>query len=355
MLLKASRAGQPIRDTSSSAPSSRDQGLNCHLSSTKAWRSASSTSPTHAPSPTVDWSMSAGIVARNTQLWSVILQAQSPHNVNNFNHYLACHPDRQWSESLLQGIHERLDIGYQGDRKMVWSGNWKLALDNRSVISKYLVTEVALGRKAGLFNQPPFHTYFGSQLGIVIKKHLDSVKYHIIHDLSWLPRDSVNDHINPDLYCCVYASFDQAVSLVKKHGMGALMEKLDLADAFKHILRTDHLYAAPGMQPYQTAQSSRSTTLIYFLPFGIHSSPAIFNQCTDVLQFTIQANGISDLLHYLDKYFMAGPARSGKCQHNVNTMVKVCRELGFAVIPSKVRYPSPITCFLSIDIDSCKG
>ena len=49
-------------------------------------------------------------------------------------------------------------------------------------------------------------------------------------------QDSINDHIDPDLYCCIYASFDQAVSLIKKQGEGALMAKLDLADAFKHIL-----------------------------------------------------------------------------------------------------------------------
>ena len=73
-------------------------------------------------------------------------------------------------------------------------------------------------------------------MGIVIKKCLDSVNYHIIHDLSWPPGDSINDHIDPDLYCCIYASFDQAVSLIKKQGVGALMAKLDLADAFKHIL-----------------------------------------------------------------------------------------------------------------------
>ena len=73
-------------------------------------------------------------------------------------------------------------------------------------------------------------------MGIVIKKHSDSVKYSIIHDLSWPPRDSVNDHIDPDLYHCIYASFDQAVSFVKKHGVGTLIAKLDLADAFKHIL-----------------------------------------------------------------------------------------------------------------------
>ena len=109
-------------------------------------------------------------------------------------------------------------------------------MDNGSVVSDYLTAKVALGRKAGPFNQLPFSTYVGSLMGIVIKKCLDSVKYCIIHDLSWPPRDSINDHINPDLYCCIYASFDQAVSIIKKQGVGTLMAKLDLADAFKHIL-----------------------------------------------------------------------------------------------------------------------
>ena len=86
--------------------------------------------------------------------------------------------------------------------------------DNGSMVSNYLTTEVALGRKAGPFNQPSFSTYVGSLMGIVIKKCLDSVKYCIIHDLSWPPRESINDHINPDLYCYCYASFNQAVSLV---------------------------------------------------------------------------------------------------------------------------------------------
>ena len=95
--------------------------------------------------------------------------------------------------------------------------------------------------------------------------------------------------------------------------------------------------------------------LIYFCPLTFAAPPPFFNQHTDMLEFPMWANGISDLLHYLDDYFTAGPAGSGECQHNISTMVKVCRELGFAVNPTKVTDPSPITCFLSIDIDSCKG
>ena len=302
--------------------------------------------------------MCAGTLSRTTLLQNVILQAQSPLNLDSFQHYLACHPDRQWSESLLQGIHKGVDIGFQGERKTVWSGNWKSVVDNGSVVSNYLTAEVALGRKAGPFNQLPFSTYVGLPMGIVIKKCSDSVKYCIIHDLSWPPGDSVNDHIDPDLYCCIYASFDQAVSLIKKQGMGTLMAKLDLANAFKHILV--HPKDWPLLcSSWDILQADGLVLQQYyidlFLPFGLHSSPAIFNHYADALEFAMWANSIWDLLHYLDDYFMAGPTGTGECQHNINTMVQVCRDLGFMVNPSKVTSPSSITNFLGIDRDSCQG
>ena len=302
--------------------------------------------------------MSAGTVSRSTQLQSVILQAQLPLNLDSFQCYLACHPDRQWSKSLLQGIHKGVDIGYQAKRKTVWSGHWNLAVDNGSVVSEYLTTKVALGRKAGLFNQPPFCTYIRSLMGIVIKKHSDSFKYHIIHDLSWPPGDSVNDHIDPDLYHCIYVSFNQAVSLIKKQGVGALMAKLDLADAFKHILvhpKDWPLLCSSWDTSLPDGSVHRQYYIDLFLPFGLCSSPAIFNQYANALEFAMQVNGISDLFLYLNDYFTAGPIGSGKCQCNITSMVKVCKEMGFAVNQSKVTAPSPITCFLGIDIDSCKG
>ena len=90
-----------------------------------------------------------------------------------------------------------------------------------------------------------------------------------------------------------------------------------------------------------------------FLPFGLHSSPAIFNHYANALEFAMWANGINDLLHYLNDYFMAGPTGTGECQHNITKMVEVCREMGFMVNPSKVTSLFPITSFLGINIDSC--
>ena len=130
----------------------------------------------------------------------------------------------------------------------------------------------------------------------------------VIHDHSWPPRDSVNDHIDPDLYHCIYASFDQAVSLVKKKGVGTLMAKLDLADAFKHIL----VHPKDWQLLCSSCNVLQADSLVLwqyyvdlFLPFGLCSSTAIFNHYADALEFAMQANSIQDLLHYLVDYFTA--------------------------------------------------
>ena len=101
------------------------------------------------------------------------------------------------------------------------------------------------------------------------------------------PGDSVNDHIDPDLYCCIYASFDQAVSLIKKQGVGTLMAKLDLADAFKHILvhPKDWLLLCSSWDVLQVDSLVLWQYYVdLFLPFGLHSSPAIFNHYADALR-----------------------------------------------------------------------
>ena len=150
-------------------------------------------------------------------------------------------------------------------------------MDNGSVVSEYLTIMVALGRKAGPFNQQPFPTYIGLPMGIVIKKHSDSVKYHIIHDLSWPPGASVNDHINPDLHCCIYASFNQAISLIKKEGLDTFMAKLDpmLSSTFWCIPRTGCFYAVPGTPSIQMAWSLDSFISICSCPLA-YAAPLLF-------------------------------------------------------------------------------
>ena len=92
-LLKASRAGE-ITVTSSSTPASGAAAPNSLLSIIRAEKSALSISQAPAASPTAEGPMCAGTVSRNTLLQNVILQAQSPLNLDSFQCYLACHSDR---------------------------------------------------------------------------------------------------------------------------------------------------------------------------------------------------------------------------------------------------------------------
>ena len=62
-------------------------------------------------------------------------------------------------------------------------------------------------------------------MGVVAKKHSYPVKYRIIHNLSWPPQVSINDQINLDAFRCIYGSFDDAVALIIKHGVGTLSAK----------------------------------------------------------------------------------------------------------------------------------
>ena len=191
---------------------------NC---STMAEKGVITSNWTNAYSPIASEHMSATTVSRSTLLHNVALVAQSPLHLNNFSKYLANHPDQVWCNRLLHGIEHSANIGFEGEKMNMVLGNWKLALDHPEAIEEYLANEVAVGCKAGPFTQPSFPDFVRSPTAIVTKKHLLPVKYRIIHDLSWLQQDSINDHIDPDAFRCLYVSFNEAVALVVKHGVGA--------------------------------------------------------------------------------------------------------------------------------------
>ena len=248
-----------------------------------------------------------------------------------------------------------MNVGFDGEMTSMVSDNWKSALDYSEVIMEYLANEVAAGCKAWPFTYPPFSDFVRSLMGIVTKKCSFPVKYRIIHDLSWLLQDFANNHIESDAFRCFYGSFDDVVALIIKHGVGALSAKLDLADAFKHILVRSQDWPLLGLS-WDLQWPDGSTACLYymelFLLFGLCSSPALFNKYADALQYAMQTNKVQDLLHYLDDYFTVGPPHSPVCANSIMTMIATCEELGFAVNPEKVTKPATTTNFLEVVIYS---
>ena len=73
-------------------------------------------------------------------------------------------------------------------------------------------------------------------MGAIPKKRSKPVKWCIIHYLWWPAGHSINDSIPKDLFSCTYDTLNTAIAPLKSFGQGALMNKLDLSDAFRHIL-----------------------------------------------------------------------------------------------------------------------
>ena len=90
----------------------------------------------------------------------------------------------------------------------------------------------------------------------------------------WPAGLSVNDSIPKDLFTCTYDSLNRAITLLKQFGTGALMSKLDLSDAFRHILVNAQDWELLGSTwPVEIDGTVVPGYFIdTFLPFGLDSS-----------------------------------------------------------------------------------
>lgn len=212
-----------------------------------------------------------------------------------------------------------------------------------------LLYDVSRGRKAGPFAQPPFINFVGSPMGAFERKR--SGKVRVIHDLSWPPGQGINAFIDDQICTLEYITIDNVVHHVKKYGPGTLMGKLDLQDAFKHVVVRPEDWHLLG----STWVNSSGITEYYVdtvLPFGLRSAPKLFNNFADGLHFVMVVKGVTDLEHYLDDYFTCGPPGTDVCKNNLNTMVESCEETGFEYNPKKLEGPATCLEVLGIVIDS---
>ena len=87
------------------------------------------------------------------------------------------------------------------------------------------------------------------------------------------------------------------------------MSKLDLSDAFRHILVRREDWELLG-STWQVDVNDTFTTAHFvdaFLPFGLCSSPALFLKYVNILSFTMRDRGASPMWNYLDDFWTCGP------------------------------------------------
>jgi hypothetical protein len=254
---------------------------------------------------------------------------------------------------IIDGIINGVNIGYKGPRQFRVDKNWPSTYKNIKAVTDNIETDLRRGRMLGPYVMAPYKNFVGSPMGAFEKKR-SSGKFRVIHDLSWPPGRSINDHIAREDFALNYITIGHIVQSVKKCGSSAFIAKIDLADAFKQILVRPQDWELLGMSLEKTDQYGRIYTSYYVqtvLCFGLRSAPFLFNKYADALQHAMTVNNVTNICHFLDDYITWGTDVLS-CTHNLDRMLATCRSMGFEVQPTKTVTPSTCVEVLGIVIDT---
>lgn len=274
------------------------------------------------------------------------MQTVSPLRVDCFALELSTHPDPQYVYKILHGLQFGFHIGFHGAHLKSAKQNNPTASSNPVVIDQYLANETRLGRVAGPFDTPPLPNLHVSSFGVIPKKGQPG-KWRLIVDLSSPRGFSINDGINPTEFSLQYVQVDHIVQMVCQLGVGALMAKFDVEAAFRNIpihLDDRHLLGMKWRNQYFVDLA---------LPFGLRSAPFIFDSVASAVEWILLHNyGVTNLVHYLDDFIMAGPPQENICSQHLEKSIKLCTRLGLPLHPTKCFGPSTTMIVLGIELNS---
>ena len=92
-----------------------------------------------------------------------------------------------------------------------------------------------------------------------------------------------------------------------------------------------------------------------YLPFGLCSSPKLFNSVADALEWVIVDQGgtlVEGVIHYLDNFLFGGCPNSDSCSRVLDLALQLCWATGFQVMQEKVVGPAIVIDFLGFIINS---
>ena len=273
----------------------------------------------------------------------------TPLCLSAWRNFLVSHPNRELVHFLLSGIAQGFRIGHgYADAVLVSAKkNLQSADEHPEVIDEYLRKEVAASRVVGPFSHTAVPGVHISRFGVIPKSHQPDA-WRLIVDLSHPRGRSVNDGIPKDLCSMTYITVDDAIAKILALGPGSLLAKIDVRSAFR-------LLPVHPADRQLLAMSWRSKVFIdTCLPFGLRSSPKLFNTLADLLAWILNHQGVEPLLHYLDDFLTVGRPHSRECYDNLQVMKQVCQMLWVPLVIEKVEGPATSLEFLGITLDTTR-
>ncbi|KAL9954485.1 hypothetical protein ACROYT_G042033 [Oculina patagonica] len=243
-------------------------------------------------------------------------------------------------------------IGYTGPRVPRFCKNLPTALAQPDIVTSNLAKEVALGRIAGPYDNPPFPNFQVSPIGLVPKKH--SSKFRTIFHLSF-PKSgetSINHFISKEDHSLQYITIDNAIQGIQSLGQGCFLAKTDIESAFRLIPIKPKDYELFGICWEGKFYYEK------VLPFGLRSAPYIFNQLSDAIEWILAKKcSISFVCHILDDFLIIEPAsalppHSQICQESLTSMLLSFKSLNIPIAIDKTAGPTQVIEFMGIILDS---
>ena len=271
----------------------------------------------------------------------------SPLQLEQFHAELRHHPDKSAVAYVTSHIRDGFQIGF--DPSLVSlnsaSSNMRSSSEHPSVIDSYLQNEVSFGRVVGPFPVLSFPSLHISRFGVIPKNNQPG-KWRLILDLSSPEGHSVNHGIPKPPFTVQYVSADAFIDDIMSLGRGTLMAKFDVASVYRNVA------IHPDDRPLLGMQWRGQYFVDLVLLFGLRSAPFIFTAIADLVEWILFHNYVVTFLcHYLDDFLTLGPPSSPVCHNNLQTCVRLCKQLGLPLHPDKLEGPATRLTFLGIELD----
>ena len=221
---------------------------------------------------------------------------------------LADHPDDLYRNYIIKGIRDGFRIGL--DYKLALQlqsacSNMQTATQRPKVIWTYLVEECSEGRVLGPLDPAQYPFVHTNRFGVIPKG--SSGKWRLIGNMSAPEGAGVNGRVSKSLSSLSYIGVQDAVEGIQQLGPGALLAKIDIRSAHRHVpIHPDDCWLTSmiwdGALFIDTA-----------LLFGLRLGPKIFTALADAAEWILRRAGVNFILHYLDDFLIIRTLNSPEC------------------------------------------
>jgi hypothetical protein len=112
------------------------------------------------------------------------------------------------------------------------------------------------------------------------------------------------------------------VALARHLGRNALFAKIDVKAAFRCVA------VHPSDRWLLGLQWCGSFYADLALPFGLKSSPAIWERYASLAEWLARKHGAPDSIHYVDDFLIGGPPGTTQCADGMAAIIKLFAYLG---------------------------